>query len=235
MRRAAILIDGGFLLKRLPSLCGPAYAHEAGFVCKAIEKLVEAHLRAEASIAGCASPSSLLYRVFYYDARPYSSKAQYAVSKKPLDYSRSPEALFRTALFNELKRFPSLALRLGEVRKEQSWILKERPQKLLLGGQRSADSLTDDDFRPGFRQKAVDMRLGLDIATIALKKQANIIILLTGDADFIPAIKLARREGVTVIVDSLWNGIPAELQENIDELRQGFAKPSAPDHNSEET
>lgn len=56
---------------------------------------------------------------------------------------------------------------------------------------RDWNSLSDADFVSGIRQKAVDMRLGVDIASIALKKQADILVLVTGDSDFVPAAKLA--------------------------------------------
>jgi uncharacterized LabA/DUF88 family protein len=40
------------------------------------------------------------------------------------------------------------------------------------------------------------MRIGLDIASMTLKRQVDTVILVTGDSDFVPAAKLARREGV---------------------------------------
>ena len=87
------------------------------------------------------------------------------------------------------------------------------------------DDLTDDDFSPAFRQKGVDMRIGLDIASITLKRQANVIVLVSGDTDFVPAAKLARREGVHFILDPLWQAVPCELLEHIDSLRSGFYNP----------
>jgi uncharacterized LabA/DUF88 family protein len=45
----------------------------------------------------------------------------------------------------------------------------------------------------GFKQKGVDMRIGVDIASITFKKQASTIVLVSGDSDFVPAAKLARR------------------------------------------
>lgn len=35
------------------------------------------------------------------------------------------------------------------------------------------------------------MRIGLDIALITLKRLAEIIVLVSGDADFVPASKMA--------------------------------------------
>lgn len=86
-------------------------------------------------------------------------------------------------------------------------------------------NLTDDDFVPALRQKGVDMRIGLDIASLTLKGQADTIILVSGDADFVPAAKLARREGVRFVLDPLWQEIPADLNEHIDGLTSGFPRP----------
>ncbi len=85
--------------------------------------------------------------------------------------------------------------------------------------------LSHDDFRAAFRQKGVDMRIGLDIASITLKRQACVIILVAGDSDFVPAAKLARREGLQFILDPLWQQVPRDLFEHIDGLRSGFPRP----------
>jgi len=120
---------------------------------------------------------------------------------------------------------PNTAVRLGEVRRERGWVLKEPAQKRLLKGEIEVRNLTDDDFAPGLRQKAVDMRIGTDIASLTLKRQVDTIILVAGDADFVPASKLARREGVRVILDPLWRSGAEELFEHIDGLYSGFPKP----------
>ncbi|WP_207548141.1 NYN domain-containing protein [Cognatiyoonia sediminum] len=111
------------------------------------------------------------------------------------------------------------------MRKERSWVLLERSQKQLLQGKKTVEDLADDDFVPGLRQKAVDMRIGLDIASITLKKQADTIILVSGDADFVPAAKLARREGVKIVLDPLWRSVADDLYEHIDGIKSGFPKP----------
>ena len=74
-------------------------------------------------------------------------------------------------------------------------------------------------------KKGVDMRIGLDIASLTLKGQADTIILVSGDADFVPAAKLARREGVRFVLDPLWQEIPADLNEHVDGLTSGFPRP----------
>ena len=69
------------------------------------------------------------------------------------------------------------------------------------------------------------MRIGLDIASITLKRQADVIILVAGDSDFVPAAKLARREGLQFVLDPLWQQVSRDLFEHIDDLRSGFPRP----------
>ena len=173
-----------------------------------------------------ADPYALLYRCFFYDAPPYDKRQGHLpVSGQAIDYNKSDEAIFRRALFSLLRRRPNFALRLGEVSRHRQWIIKEKAQQDLLARRRTVDDLTDDDFAPGFQQKAVDMRIGLDIAAITLKKQADTIVLVTGDSDFVPAAKLARREGVRIILDPLWHHVAPDLHEHIDRLHCPFPRP----------
>lgn len=226
MSQVAILIDGGFLLKRLPTICPSVDRNDPTAVANAISRLVTAHLRSHNKIIRAPHARSLLYRVFYYDAKPYLGKSQYPISKKPLDYSKTDEAVFRLELFEELRQRANTAVRLGEVRKDRTWIIKEAPQKRILNGTMKLSDLQDSDFAPGLRQKAVDMRIGLDIASITLKKQADTVILVSGDADFVPAAKLARREGVKILLDPLWQTVSSDLYEHIDGVRSGFKSPA---------
>ena len=60
---------------------------------------------------------------------------------------------------------------------------------------------------------------------------ATSIVLIAGDSDFVPAAKLARREGIDFILDPMWNPIHPSLNEHIDGLRSTSpnpARPSAP-------
>lgn len=85
--------------------------------------------------------------------------------------------------------------------------------------------LGDNDVTLDLRQKGVDMRIGLDIAALTLKRFVSTIILVSGDSDFVPAAKLARREGLQFILDPLWHDIKDDLFEHIDGLRSGLPKP----------
>ena len=62
------------------------------------------------------------------------------------------------------------------------------------------------------------MRIGLDIALMAFKRQVDQIILVAGDSDFVLAAKLACREGIDFI-DPMWAAIWDDLHEHIDGLR----------------
>ena len=62
------------------------------------------------------------------------------------------------------------------------------------------------------------MRIGVDIASMAYKKQVNKMVLISGDSDFVPAAKLARREGIDFVLDPMGASIKANLNEHIDGL-----------------
>ena len=62
------------------------------------------------------------------------------------------------------------------------------------------------------------MRVGLDIASLTLKKQVDIIVLVTGDSDFIPAMKFARREGTQLFLVTLGHNVVDEMREHADLL-----------------
>lgn len=225
MSKVAILIDGGYFLKRLPTVFKPATPGDPESVTYALRRLIASHLKSRNRIEKLPHERALLYRSFFYDAKPYLGKEHRPVSGRSIDYARSDEARFRLALHDKLRRMSHMAVRLGEVRRERGWILREEAQKRLLKGEITVTDLTDDDFTPGLRQKAVDMRIGTDIASLTLKRQVDTIILVAGDADFVPASKLARREGVKVILDPLWRSVAPELFEHIDGLQSGFPKP----------
>ena len=225
MAKVAILIDGGFFIHRLPRLTDWSILNDAVRADQEIGRLVRGHLAYINNTARVENPYALLYRCFFYDANPYDRRGHLPVSRKAIDYAKTDTASFRRSLFDLLRHRPNFALRLGEVRRHREWIIKEQPPKDLLAGRRAVADLNDGDFVEGFQQKAVDMRIGLDIATITLKKQADTIVLVTGDSDFVPAAKLARREGARVILDPLWQNVAPDLFEHIDQVHCPFPRP----------
>lgn len=85
--------------------------------------------------------------------------------------------------------------------------------------------LKDDDFLIDSNQKGVDMRLGLDVESLAYKKLVDQIVLIVGDSDFVPAAKLARREGIDVALDRLGTNVHGSLNEHIDGVRTFKERP----------
>lgn len=49
-----------------------------------------------------------------------------------------------------------------------------------------------------FQQKRVDLMLGLDVASLSGKHQIQHAAIVAGDSDFLPAVQLAKQEGVCV-------------------------------------
>ena len=167
-----------------------------------------------------------LYRIFFYDCVPFEKKMHNPVSGQAMDFSQTPEAVFRRNLHTELKKKRKLALRLGKLSDNAAWTLKPNVMKQFL---KNPDmKITESDVMLDVKQKGVDMRIGLDISSITLKKQADKIILFSGDSDFVPAAKLARREGIDFILDPMWNHIPPDLLEHIDGLKTNCPKKPKP-------
>jgi len=136
----------------------------------------------------CVDATEYLLRVLYYDSPQYRGKATLPVSGAQTSFSSNDQWLVDLA---KLERF---AVRRGSLG-FRGW----RPRKIPIAGA----SLTDADFKPIFEQKGVDMRVGLDIATLADKKSVDRIVLVSGDTDMIPAMKHARKAGVEVFVVQL--------------------------------
>jgi uncharacterized LabA/DUF88 family protein len=73
------------------------------------------------------------------------------------------------------------------------------------------------DVTPKILQMGVDVRIGLDIASLALKRLVSAVFIVTGDSDLVPAMRLARREGMRVYLDTLGStSVRAELKIHAD-------------------
>jgi uncharacterized LabA/DUF88 family protein len=122
------------------------------------------------------------------------------------------------AFFTNLARCRSLRLDVAWSSREDGYYECPTVKEMLKGGK--ARPLTAGDVTLSMTQKGVDMRIGIDVATLSLKKQVDRIILISGDLDMIPAMKLARREGVQVVMVQFdKRNISTELVEDADFLR----------------
>ena len=215
----AILVDGGFFLIRYRALRGNAPPET---VARALHLMCRWHLRQEGSRRN-------LYRIFFYDCPPLEKKVHNPVSGKAIDYAKSPTAQWRLAFHDELRRLRKVALRLGYLNERSGhWALRPDKLKELLAGKIALTDLTERDVKYEVQQKGVDMHIGLDIAAMAFKKQVDQIILIAGDSDFVPAAKLARREGIDFVLDPMWASIRADLHEHIDGLSSSFKRTGKP-------
>ena len=223
-KRTAILVDGGFFLKRYRSInkiknIDPVRtANDLWEMC--LKHLTQAK-----------KESYDLYRIFYYDCLPYNKKQHNPVTKKAIDFSKTDQFKFQINFFEELKKKRKVALRLGVLEDRKRWIIKPSKTKDLLTEKISLNDLTEDDVQFDFSQKRVDIKIGLDIASMALKKQVDQIILISGDSDFVPAAKLARREGIDFILDPMWNPIKPHLFEHIDGISSKIKNPNKSNYN----
>ena len=60
------------------------------------------------------------------------------------------------------------------------------------------------------------MRIGMDIAALTLKGIVQILVLVTGDSDFVPAMKFARREGANLYLVALGHQVKESVLEHSD-------------------
>lgn len=215
---SAILIDGAYFVRRFRAI-EPHNAHNAKRAAELAFRWAVAHLSE-------GKRRHELYRIFFYDCPPLQKKLHHPVSGKAIDFAKSSEAIFRLELHNELKQKRKVALRLGHLAGEAPWTIKPEKIEDLLKGRIKLEELTESDVIPNARQKGVDMRIGLDISSLAYKKQVGQIVLFAGDADFVPAAKLARREGIDFVLDPMWRQIPPTLMEHVDGLRSTCPKPA---------
>lgn len=56
----------------------------------------------------------------------------------------------------------------------------------------------DQRGKPIYVQKGVDIQFGVDLVLLSAKQQISHAVLIAGDSDFIPAIEVAKNEGVLI-------------------------------------
>lgn len=209
--KTAILVDGGFYRRRAQIKIGEKSAaeraNELDGYCR--RHLIEKH----------QTPHEL-YRIFYYDCPPMNKKVYHPFLKQQIDFSKSELNVWMTQFLSELKQHRKFALRLGKLADAQAcYTLRIDVVKKLCSGKLNLCDLQEKDFMIQVDQKGVDMKIGLDIASLSYKKQVDQIVLISGDSDFVSAAKLARREGIDVVLDPLGVPIKEDLFEHIDGLR----------------
>lgn len=198
----AIMLDGGFLTKKL-------------------YRRLRRHATADDVVAECERLRALpivqvyeLLRIYYYDALPSSDQITKPVSGEKHDLSKTQRYKRAQSLYDQLVLKANMSLRMGHVMLSPSkWRIKPVVADQLVAAERA---LIDDDFQLDALQKGVDMRVGMDMARLALREMARAIVVVTGDSDFVPAFKFVRREGVKVILEPLGHNVRVELKQHAD-------------------
>lgn len=206
MLRYAVLIDAGFLKPKLWPV------RKEPITSEMVEQFVVA-LRNHPFLK-----DHRLHRIYFYDAKPLLSEANHP-NGSVIEFGKTSTATNNQALHSGLEKSPYVALRFGEL-VHQGWRINAR----LLRKANADTTFKADDLEPNVQQKGVDMRIGLDIASLTLKKQVDIVVLVTGDSDFIPAMKFARREGAQLVLVTLGHGVREEVFQHADIVITNDAK-----------
>lgn len=213
MGKTAILVDGGFYQKRANYIFGDKTPEERA---KELIEYCHRHVINDDN----------LYRIFYYDCKPSEKTIYHPLTKSNVDLKKSPLYSWYQEFFNQIISKRKVALRLGELLESNAgYMLNPSALKKLCRKEITVDDLTEQDFTLSIQQKGVDMRIGLDIASLAQKRLVEQIVLIAGDSDFVPAAKHARREGIDFILDPLWQPVKPSLFEHIDGLNSKVPKP----------
>jgi len=203
LKRTAVLLDGGFVtwklrerLKRFPTA---DEVREFALVCLDHSKGEE------------------LFRIYFYDCEPFNGKKINPITRDTIDFTATPSYKFRKRFYEELACKDNIAFRKGEL-KWAGWKISDKAIEEMI--KRTKTTPGSNDIFPDFIQKQVDMKIGLDVAWLSSKRIVDTIILVSGDADMIPAMKFARREGVRIVMVTLRNySSKKDLQIHADEFR----------------
>ena len=198
--KVALLLDGGFVKKKLQQKLN-AFPTPKNIVALCAEVMGKPRLA-----------SAILFRAFYYDAPPFEGKSQNPISRATLNFSVTPEAQKNRALIDALELEPDFAVRRGVI-VHTGWKLGRAALKYL---GKNTRAIMAGDLVPDMQQKGVDIRIGLDIALLSLKRIVDILVLVTGDSDFVPVMKFARQEGLKVYLEALGHPVRRELKAHAD-------------------
>ena len=208
LMKTAILVDGGFYRHRAQSMLGEKTPDERA---KELSDYCRRHIS--------HNENAELYRIFYYDCLPMEKQVYHPFLKRTVDFSRTDLYKWMHSFIDELKKKRKFAIRLGKLADEHAhFTIRQQVVRKLCNGNMEFADLQECDFQLEVDQKGVDMKIGLDIASMAYKKQVEQIVLISGDSDFVPAAKLARREGIDFILDPLYSHVRPDLLEHIDGL-----------------
>ena len=214
MSKVIFVVDGEFMRKRIIGLKA-FYFDGSGIRNHCMTHLTE---------------GDELVKILYYDSFPYTGKGEHPITG-PVDFSATPLVARKQQFLQSLRTTPNIHLRLGRSAWQAGqWVLDAPRLGELVAGEITYENIKAEDIYPDIRQKGVDMRMGLDLAAIAYKKLADMVVIISNDADFTPAVKVLREEGIKVILDPLWTRAAEDLRENIDYVFNALPRPKSEDY-----
>lgn len=109
-----------------------------------------------------------ILRAYYYNCLPYQRKNP--IAQESARFSQAQK------FHNALRALPRFEVREG---------------MLVYRG-------NDDKGQPVYIQKGIDIQIGVDLVLLSAKQQISHAAVIAGDSDLIPAIKVAKNEGVLI-------------------------------------
>lgn len=207
MKEVAFLVDGGFFTKRM--------YHELGRIppedtARLLIRYCQHHLGA----------GEELYKIFYYDCMPSPQRVFNPLYRNYVYLGESSLYKWMHALIAALRKHKEVALRLGRLAdKDAGYRLTVEATERLLMGRLRLHQLQMSDLTLDIQQKGVDMKLGMDVSTLVYRATVDKIVLISGDSDFIPAVKLAKQKNMAFYMDSMWAHITDDLYKTIDGIK----------------
>jgi uncharacterized LabA/DUF88 family protein len=188
-----VLIDGGFFSQKFYELNEkhPSTKDVINEVNKAMDLVM-----AKSNNDTC----DILFRIYYYDCKPFGEKVKDHTGKSEIDFSASKLYKAKNIFLKKLCKEDKVAIRIGELSFDGWKIDQHNPKR----------------WRADFKQKGVDMKVGLDMAWMATKKIVDKIVLIAGDSDFISPIKFVRKEGIQVYLYKMKHHVKEALIDHCD-------------------
>ena len=137
-------------------------------------------------LSDAMSGGAEILRTYYYNCPPYQSNPPTDEEKDRYNAARR--------FHNALEMLPRFEVRLGRLEFRGHY----------------------PDGGPIFEQKRVDILLGVDLVHLAVKGHIRQAVLLAGDSDFIPAVAVAKSEGIPIQLFH-GNNCHSDLQREVDE------------------
>jgi uncharacterized LabA/DUF88 family protein len=147
-------------------------------------------------------PDADTLRSYYYHCLPYQSD--------PPTTDESERFAGMQRFLDTVDRFPRFMVQLGR-------LARRGPDK-------------DGKFR--FEQKMVDTLLSIDLVRLSTKGQITYAAIIAGDSDFVPAVKIAKEEGISVWLfhgkrphNLLWNTADERVELTFDFVKSVLLEP----------